>query len=114
MFYCLRLPTLDQQITTVTIETLNTLHYADRAKNIQNRVRINEDPKDAMLREFQKEIDKLKRMLSENSEEEGESEEESEEGEGGKKVRRKISRKGKKVKLNTQFLASLTTCLIDN
>ena len=75
-------------------ETLNTLRYADRAKHIQNRVRINEDPKDAMLREFQKEIDKLKKMLSENSEE-GESGEESEESEDGKKVKRKKSRKGK-------------------
>jgi kinesin family protein 3/17 len=33
-------------------ETINTLRYASRAKNIQNQPRINEDPKDAMLREF--------------------------------------------------------------
>ena len=31
-------------------ETLTTLRYANRAKNIKNNPRINEDPKDAMLR----------------------------------------------------------------
>ncbi|GFH06490.1 kinesin-like protein [Haematococcus lacustris] len=44
-------------------ETLSTLRYANRAKNIKNKPRINEDPKDAMLREFQDEIAKLKAML---------------------------------------------------
>lgn len=39
--------------------------YANRAKNIKNHAHINEDPKDAMLREFQKEIDELKKMLEE-------------------------------------------------
>lgn len=37
-------------------ETLSTLRYANRAKNIQNKPKINEDPKDALLREFQDEI----------------------------------------------------------
>jgi hypothetical protein len=31
----------------------STLRYANRAKNIKNKPKINEDPKDAMLREFQ-------------------------------------------------------------
>ena len=31
-------------------ETLSTLRYADRAKQIKNKPTINEDPKDAMLR----------------------------------------------------------------
>ena len=35
-----------------TEETLSTLRYASRAKNIQNKPRINEDPKDTMIREF--------------------------------------------------------------
>lgn len=35
-----------------TDETLSTLRYASRAKNIQNKPRINEDPKDTMIREF--------------------------------------------------------------
>ena len=44
-------------------ETLSTLRYANRAKNIKNKPKINEDPKDAMLREYQEEIQKLKKML---------------------------------------------------
>lgn len=45
-------------------ETLSTLRYANRAKNIQNKPKINEDPKDALLREYQEEIDRLKEMLT--------------------------------------------------
>ncbi|KAG9482707.1 hypothetical protein GDO78_011385, partial [Eleutherodactylus coqui] len=48
-------------------ETLSTLRYANRAKNIKNKPRINEDPKDALLREFQEEIKKLKAMLADQS-----------------------------------------------
>ena len=44
-------------------ETLSTLRYANRAKNIKNKPTINEDPKDAMLREYQDEILKLKQLL---------------------------------------------------
>ena len=44
-------------------ETLSTLRYANRAKNIKNKPKINEDPKDALLREYQDEIKKLKAML---------------------------------------------------
>lgn len=44
-------------------ETLSTLRYANRAKNIQNKPRINQDPKDAMLREYQKEIERLSQMV---------------------------------------------------
>lgn len=46
-------------------ETLTTLRYANRAKNIKNRPKVNEDPKDALLREFQAEIERLKQMLVE-------------------------------------------------
>ncbi|KAG8506658.1 Kinesin-like protein KIF17, partial [Galemys pyrenaicus] len=45
-------------------ETLSTLRYANRAKNIKNKPRINEDPKDALLREYQEEIKKLKAILA--------------------------------------------------
>ena len=44
-------------------ETISTLRYANRAKNIKNKPKINEDPKDAMLREFQEEIERLKAQL---------------------------------------------------
>ncbi|XP_052009672.1 kinesin-like protein KIF3B [Xyrauchen texanus] len=46
-------------------ETLTTLRYANRAKNIRNKPKINEDPKDALLREFQEEIAHLKVQLEE-------------------------------------------------
>ena len=44
-------------------ETLSTLRYASRAKNIENKPRINEDPKDAMIREFHDEITRLRAEL---------------------------------------------------
>jgi len=44
-------------------ETASTLRYAHRAKSIKNKPRINEDPKDAMLREYQDEIMRLKAEL---------------------------------------------------
>eukprot|EP00210_Caulerpa_lentillifera_P004169 g3975.t1 len=44
-------------------ETMSTLRYAHRAKSIQNKPRINEDPKDAMLRQYQDEINRLKQLL---------------------------------------------------
>merc|ERR1719410_2148024 len=44
-------------------ETLSTLRYANRAKNIKNKPKINEDPKDALLKEYQDEIKKLRAML---------------------------------------------------
>ena len=45
-------------------ETMNTLRYASRAKNIHNKPRINEDPKDALLREYQEELERLKQQLA--------------------------------------------------
>ncbi|KAK4472911.1 hypothetical protein MN116_004117 [Schistosoma mekongi] len=44
-------------------ETINTLRYSNRAKNIRNKPKINEDPKDALLKEYQQEIDRLKLLL---------------------------------------------------
>lgn len=45
-------------------ETVTTLRYADRAKNIKNAPKINEDPKDAMIRQYQEELAKLKQALA--------------------------------------------------
>merc|ERR1719453_1256266 len=45
-------------------ETISTLRYANRAKQIKNKPVINEDPKDAMLREFQDEIKRLREQLA--------------------------------------------------
>lgn len=44
-------------------ETLSTLRYASRAKQIQNKPKINEDPKDALLWEYADEIKKLREAL---------------------------------------------------
>lgn len=41
-------------------ETLSTLRYASRAKDIKNKPIVNEDPKDALLKEYELEIRKLK------------------------------------------------------
>lgn len=48
-------------------ETLSTLRYASRAKNISNKPKINEDPKETLMRSYQEEIMRLKKLL-ENSE----------------------------------------------
>lgn len=45
-------------------ETITTLRYANRAKNIKNKPKVNEDPKDAILREYQQELARLKVNLS--------------------------------------------------
>lgn len=82
-------------------ETISTLRYANRAKNIKNKARINEDPKDALLRQFQKEIEELKKKLEEGEEVSGSdisgSEEDDEEGElgedGEKRKREGVKRK---------------------
>ena len=41
-------------------ESLSTLRYAARAKSIKNKPRVNEDPKDALLKQYEEEIKKLK------------------------------------------------------
>merc|ERR1719230_1162979 len=70
-------------------ESISTLRYAYRAKSIKNKPRINEDPKDAMIREFQEEIDALKRQLaSGDMGDQGEEEEEEEEELGPNQERR--------------------------
>lgn len=44
-------------------ETLSTLRYASRAKSIKNKPRVNEDPKDALLKQYEEEIKRLREML---------------------------------------------------
>lgn len=45
-------------------ETISTLRFASRAKQIQNQPIINEDPKDTMLRQYNDEIIKLRQALA--------------------------------------------------
>ncbi|KAI5931143.1 Kinesin-like protein KIF3A [Manis javanica] len=85
-------------------ETISTLRYANRAKNIKNKARINEDPKDALLRQFQKEIEELKKKLEEGEEISGsdisgseeDDDEEGEIGEDGEKRKKRRDQAGKK------------------
>ncbi|XP_011300630.1 kinesin-like protein KIF3A [Fopius arisanus] len=79
-------------------ETISTLRYANRAKNIKNRARINEDPKDALLRQFQDEIEQLRKQLEENGAEVSESDGESDESETGE------TRKERQLRRRSQML----------
>lgn len=45
-------------------ETLSSLRYASRAKQIKNQPKINQDPKDALLKEQAEEIQKLRQLLA--------------------------------------------------
>ena len=44
-------------------ETVNTLKYADRAKQIRNRAVVNEDAQDTLIRELKAENDRLRKEL---------------------------------------------------
>merc|ERR1712227_1016869 len=44
-------------------ETISTLRYANRAKNIKNKAVVNEDPKDALLRQMQEELEALRKQV---------------------------------------------------
>ncbi|XP_033105964.1 kinesin-II 85 kDa subunit-like [Anneissia japonica] len=98
-------------------ETISTLRYANRAKNIKNKAKINEDPKDALLRQFQKEIEDLKKKLVDGGGEgdsgsgseysdSGESEEEEVMGPDGTMTTRKKKTKAKK-KLSPEKMAEM-------
>ncbi|XP_041713088.2 kinesin-like protein KIF3B isoform X2 [Coregonus clupeaformis] len=69
-------------------ETLTTLRYSNRAKNIKNKPRVNEDPKDALLREFQEEIARLKEQLEKRS--------------GKKRRRRRVGEAGEELEEDTE------------
>lgn len=43
-------------------ETLSTLRYAQQARNIVNVARVNEDPKNRLIRELQAEINRLRNL----------------------------------------------------
>ncbi|CAB3232163.1 unnamed protein product [Arctia plantaginis] len=64
------------------VETISTLRYANRAKNIENKTHVNSEPGDALLTRFQQEIDQLKKQLEESIndvEDEGDEEDVSDE-----------------------------------
>lgn len=90
------------------VETISTLRYAGRAKSIQNHAHVNDEPKDALLRHFQEEIEELKRQLEEGLFEvnscEGELDQEEDdndieiEEDDNEKIEREQKRKKSKVK----------------
>lgn len=45
-------------------ESMSTLRYANNAKKIKNIARVNEDPKDAQIREMRDKIRKLEAQLA--------------------------------------------------
>merc|ERR1712039_1127045 len=45
-------------------ETVSTLRFANRAKNIKNKPHINQDPKDQLLAEYKLQIEELKKRLA--------------------------------------------------
>ena len=44
-------------------ETMSTLRYADRAKQIKNKAVVNEDPNEKLIKNLKSEIEELRRML---------------------------------------------------
>jgi kinesin family protein 3/17 len=78
-------------------ESISTLRYASRAKSIKNKAKINEDPKDALMKQYQQEIEDLRKMLEQGSEggseaEDGEGESEEEERDEEREEREKGDR----------------------
>ena len=45
-------------------ETLSTLRYANRAKNIINKPTVNEDPNVKLIRDLREEIERMKAIMS--------------------------------------------------
>ena len=73
---------------------MNTLRYATRAKWIKNAAKINEDPKDAVLKRLETEIQALRRQLNESGE--GERDSDKEEDEESAKRRLELQEERKK------------------
>ena len=102
-------------------ETLGTLRYASRAKLIKNAPKVNEDPKDALLRQYEEEIKALKEQLAnggnigtidENAEDEeeedddneGEDDDDNDENKEKKPKKTKKRKKGKKEENYNDFV----------
>ena len=93
-------------------ETLGTLRYASRAKLIKNAPKVNEDPKDALLRKYEEEIKALKEQLANGGDIGGaideygveeEEEEEEDEDEAGIKKKEKSKKKKKIMKKKSEY-----------
>ena len=87
--------------------------YADRAKSIKNTPKINESPKDALLRTMAEEIEKLRKelggdgMAEDSSEEESSSEEEVTNWDGTVTRKKKVRKRGmKKRRMSASTMAA--------
>ena len=84
--------------------------YANRAKNIKNKPRVNEDPKDALLREFQQEIARLKAQINNRG---GDREEKKKKTKKVKRIRKAKEKKEKSDAENKEEkIISETGCII--
>ena len=52
-------------------ETLSTLRYADRAKQIVTKAIVNEDPNAKLIRELKEEVTRLRELLQQEGIQEG-------------------------------------------
>lgn len=68
-------------------ETLDTLRFASRTKRIKNEAKINEDPKDALLRNYKRQISELRRKLDERHQQQAKMDETGAIGESGQAER---------------------------
>ena len=93
-------------------ETLGTLRYASRAKLIKNAPKVNEDPKDALLRKYEEEIKALKEQLANGGDIGGaideygveeEEEEEEDKDEAGVEKKEKSKKKKKLIKKKSEY-----------
>ncbi|KAL7457249.1 hypothetical protein ACHAWC_008771 [Mediolabrus comicus] len=84
-------------------ESLSTLRYANRAKNIKNKPLINQDPKDALLRGYQEEIAQLRQQLAQMSSSGAETQSPKLEAssDGGTSLQRKLEEE-QKARLNSE------------
>ena len=72
-------------------ETVSTLRFIDRAKQIKNKPKVQMDPKDAKIAELMELVKKLKRQLGIDSGDEGEDGDEGDEGGAeGKVIKRAV------------------------
>ncbi|XP_034952059.1 osmotic avoidance abnormal protein 3-like [Chelonus insularis] len=93
-------------------ETLSTLRYAARARCIKNKPIVNEDPKDALLRQYQLELQRLRKLLesSPKTDDDIEEDEEREDGERSSQVE-KLKRECEETNLSSQKLREELECL---
>lgn len=87
-------------------ETMTTLRYAHRAKSIHNKPRVNEDPKDTLMRKLKDEIASLQEALLKKAR--------SEEGKKRKREEKKKPRKTEKIELIEEQEEDISDDLVKN